>query len=143
MALVDEPPAPDAGASMLGHYGLVNPMMAWLLRRHPELLAETPTEFRGATEPAPRCGAGDGLERCRQTMLFRYDERGQAVWKCYEHEPPLLRPVRRPEAAMQRGLRLELDWMLKATREGKILDLVFDDGGWLPQARTPGEGNHG
>ena len=127
--LVDEPPAPDAGASMLGHYGLVNPMMAWLLRRRPELLAETPTEFRRPTEPAPACRAavdeGAGYSRsCRRTMLFRYDERGQAVWKCYEHDPPIIQPVHRPTSAMQRGLRLELDWMLEATREGKILDLV-------------------
>jgi len=57
---------------MLGHYGLVNPMMAWLLRRRPELLAETPTEFRTPLPPPPLCGVqvavSDGFtERCRRT----------------------------------------------------------------------------
>lgn len=127
---------------MLGHYGLVNPMMAWLLRQRPELLAETPTEFRTPLPPPPRCGAemtaGSGFtERCRRIMLFRYDERGQAVWKCYEHEPPIVRSIRRATPAMQRGVKTSLDWMLDATREGKMLDLVFDQGAWNVQARAP------
>ena len=132
---------------MLGHYGLVNPMMAWLLRRRPELLAETPTEFRRPTEPPPACGVevavGSGFtERCRRIMLFRY-ERGQAVWKCYEHEPPVVRSVRRATSAMQRGVNTSLDWMVAATREGKMLDLVFDQGAWVVQARAPEEGKGG
>jgi len=28
---------PDAGATFLGAYGLRNPMVLWLLRKHPEL----------------------------------------------------------------------------------------------------------
>lgn len=123
---------------MLGHYGLQNEMVAWLLRRRPDLLAETPTEFRRPPEAAPRCPACRLLSTLPPpAMLFRYDDRGRAVWKCYEHDPPVVRLVQRATPAMQRDLGLDLGWMLKATLEGKILDLVFDDGGWLPQARTP------
>ena len=141
------PPAPDAGASMLGHYGLANPMMAWLLRRRPARRAETPTEFRRPTEQAPTCRAvveeGSGYSRlCRRTMLFRYDG-PRAVWKCYEHAPPVVQAVRRATPAMQRGVNTSLDWMLEATREGKMLDLVFDQGAWVVQAQMPEEGNGG
>jgi len=43
---------------------------------------------------------------------------------------------------MQRGVNRSLDWMLEATREGKMLDLVFDQGAWIVQVQTP-EGETG
>lgn len=45
--VIEDPgPSLDAGASLLGVYGLRNPTILWLLNRRPDLLVETPQEWR-------------------------------------------------------------------------------------------------
>lgn len=93
--MINMPPAPDAGASILGHYGLANPLVCWYLSRDPEFLAYTPTElaeFSSRYASPPRCrhevtwrDGNTGM--CGAPMKWRYDEHGRPLWKCYMHEP--------------------------------------------------------
>ncbi len=53
--LIEVEPPPDAGISLLGTYGLANPMMVWLLNRRPDLLAETPAELGWQPGAPPVC----------------------------------------------------------------------------------------
>lgn len=55
--VIEDPgPSLDAGASLLGVYGLRNPTILWLLNRRPDLLVETPQEWRQQDPgPAPLC----------------------------------------------------------------------------------------
>lgn len=75
-------PAPDAGNTALGHWTLANPMVCWLLRNAPELLAATPTELRQPATP-PLCPEDNWPMRFRP---------GQ--WVCYRHEEPVRKPIR-------------------------------------------------
>ena len=69
------PPPPDAGASYMGAHGLGNPIVLWLMRKHPELLALTPKAMTARAVP-PRCP--DLM--CRRAMVFR-----PGAWVCYYH----------------------------------------------------------
>lgn len=116
------PPPPDAGASFLGAHGLRNPVVAWLLRKHPELVALTPKAMIARTAP-PRCPD----PYCRRPMVFRPD-----AWKCYYHESPVI---------------VEEPWLLRAPagdvlrRIHEPLDILYEDGAWeirtleLPDAK--------
>lgn len=55
--VIEDPgPSLDAGASLLGVYGLTNPTIVWLLNRRPDLLVETPQEWQKSDPgPAPLC----------------------------------------------------------------------------------------
>ncbi len=65
---------PDAGRSALGHWTLANPMVAWLMRQDPAVLAKTPAEFQ-AGQAAPTCPVGPHQMRWRPGW-----------WKCWRHE---------------------------------------------------------
>ena len=68
---------PDAGRSALGHWTLANPMVAWLMKRDPTLLAKTPAEFQAGHAP-PACRADP--EMMPHPMLWR-----PGWWKCWRH----------------------------------------------------------
>lgn len=101
-----------ADISLLGAYGICNPMMLWLLNRHPQLLAETPQEYqRNFAGAPPTCDEPvfhegdemppigelvspwkvqneDGREGyeyyCPKLMHFRYVH-GRPAWVCFDH----------------------------------------------------------
>lgn len=74
-------PPPDAGASYLGAYGIVNAWAIWLSTRRPDLAELTPQEVQRQLQgPPPGCPA----RRCRARMVPRAGE-----WVCYRHEPPI------------------------------------------------------
>ena len=134
--MLREKPVPDAGATILGHYGLANPMVGWLLSRDPSVLAETPTEFRKNNEAAvPTCCAG--TPPCGNPMKYRADERGRPVWKCYFHDPPAVRRLRRKRMIDEPIGSLAA--MVRAAAAGEIYDLVWDGRTWVVKALEVGE----
>lgn len=108
---------PDAGATFLGAYGLRNPMVLWLLRKHPELLAFTPGEIaRGAQ--APYCAVGHRPV----PMLFRRDG-----WYCYRHSSPrrIAASLETPTCDIVDADGGSVDALAQI---GHALDLIYKDG---------------
>lgn len=129
--LIDVPPPPDAGATLLGVHGLRSDFAAWLIRRgRGELLAETPSEWtRGS--PPPRCEGIRSGGRCGRPMVERRDG-AAVVWKCFDpgHPEPLTVREERPRPKLDREPRSgSLADLIAATRAGSTLDLVWD-GEW-------------
>ncbi len=93
-ALMEAPPPPDGGASLLGRLGLGSELTAWLLSHgHGDILGMLPSEIaRYARRPAPECPQMP--PRCRARMVSRGLD-----FVCYRHNPPYrlrdepLRPV--------------------------------------------------
>ena len=116
--------APDAGNTALGHYGLTNPLVAWMLRRCPDQLAATPSAIvgdRSILRP-PLCPrrakhppGHDGHLR------YRGDH-----WACYAHGPDPANVVRVPiDAEYERAP--DVDVLGLAVRSpGSILDWQWD-----------------
>lgn len=135
---------PDAGISILGTWGLRNPMTIWLLNRHPELLAETPLELREHNDrgSVPRCGwfvesphVKGVVVECGGSMHFRYVY-GRPAWVCFAHPgddpsyPYAYFFVERPPAKLNREPAFDLWREIGAALEGQISDLEFDRGEW-------------
>jgi len=96
-------PAPDAGNTVLGHYSLLNPVVAWLLRKAPGLLAEPASALRESDVRPPRCPE-------RHRMVWR-----GAEYACYLHAEPVrqkiaLRYERAPEGDVLSLTDRVLDW---------------------------------
>lgn len=130
--MVNAPAAPDAGATMYGHYGIGNPMVMWLLTRRPDLLLLTPTEYHkliggSSRAGAPRC-------QCGNRFVYRFTVEGFPVWKCYRHESPITRGIRRPRSAMAAldKLKVSVDDLIARAIRGEIVDVLYDprQGGW-------------
>lgn len=130
--MINVPAAPDAGATMYGHYGLGNPMVMWLLTRRPDLLLLTPTEYRtmiggNRRGGAPRCG-------CGHEMRYRFDAEGWPGWKCYRHPDPVIRKIKKPRSAMAalEKLKVSVDELIARAIRGEIVDVLYDprEGGW-------------
>lgn len=120
----------DAGASVLGAFGLKNHIVAWLLNRNPELLALTPKELvRGLK--APECGAlivsytGSVFPCYRRMVLRNGDAEGRLprrlVWKCFQHGDGNV-PVKEMAPPGMPRPQLALRDMLAAAQRGAILD---------------------
>lgn len=156
LALFDLEPVPDAGRSLLGVYGITNPMVVDLLNRRPDLLAETPSEWRADPESfayPPFCNAnctyvidasvshdGDGpgdirilRGECGHKGVFRWID-GQPAWVCYEdgHDSgkPNVKFIERDPPQLCDDADLDLWEMLGRALEGASADLVFDEGRW-------------
>lgn len=146
---------PDAGMSLLGTYGLRNPMMVWLLNRRPDLLAETSKELAWQPGTPPVCGDAweqdsEGMEKpwptarliavCERRMLFRY-VLGRPAWVCLAHSgdddsyPYYYRFIERPTPKMQTVPTFDLFSAIRASLDGASLDLRWDDrrGEWAVQ----------
>jgi len=122
------PPPPDAGASFMGAHGLCNPLVRWLLGKHPELLALAPKAMTARAVP-PRCPDPE----CRRPMVFR-----SGAWVCYHHyrrlgdEPQavVLAPVRVPHEVEippivpMDAFGCPVDVL---SRVNEALDIVYDD----------------
>jgi hypothetical protein len=111
---------PDAGASLLGAYGLRNDVIVWLLNTAPEILNMTPAEFKRGL-PAPRCPN----RQCGRPMLLRVSERtgrtpSRLVWRCFASWHPRTQlevgAVKMPKAD------LSLQRMIALTADGATLD---------------------
>lgn len=149
---MNAPPPPDAGMSILGVYGLQNPMVLWLLNRRPDLLAETPQEFMSHNPgTAPICGWAGELDladiggppgfrwfECSKLMAFRYVD-GRPAWVCFGHgeiedggraKRPYHRFIERPPAKLNQEPSFNLWEEIGHAIAGRQADLVFDDGRW-------------
>lgn len=120
--LLDQPP--DAGATMLGAYGLGNPVITWLLGRYPYLLELTPKQISDGLYQ-PKCGASIEGGTCKRwmTLLVKADRGGEALyWHCVGH-PARDRIVHLPKAKALKGSpRVKLQQLVALTAEGKTLD---------------------
>lgn len=108
-------PPPDAGASYLGAYGLMNAWAIWLATRRPDLAELTPLELQALMHAAaPRCPD----DHCRALMVARAGE-----WVCYRHPRPL---------RLKDGMRLSRAPRFDAlAHAGDVLDYQRDeDGTW-------------
>ena len=120
------PPAPDAGATMMGAYGLANPTITWLLARFPFLLELTPRQLvEGLNQPTCR----DAY--CRRAMyLDLRSESGREVlyWHCPAH-PAKAERVRLPAARAFVEPKTSLRRLIAETAAGKTLDWAPDEQG--------------
>lgn len=110
---------PDAGMSVLGSYGLRNPVAVWLLHYAPEVLGMTPAEVTRGLH-APPCP----VPYCWDTMKLRTAEAegrnpSRLVWRCYHHPEPVQVELKTPEMPKT---ELTLRQMLEKTRQGALLD---------------------
>lgn len=148
---------PDAAMSLLGVYGITNPMIVYLLNRRPDLLAETPAEWRadvygdllaaGIIDGGPRCMfPGEAhwakvagyraaiIEPCPRRMHWTYHD-NRPAWYCagdeapYNHAPYFV-PVPRPAPKLNQMPDFDLFAMLGAALKGHSADLVYDLGAW-------------
>lgn len=141
---------PDAAMSLLGVYGITNPMIVYLLNRRPDLLAETPAEWREDPESLaspPSCAAPCTyvLDRepyvlkgaCGHKGVFRWHE-GRPAWVCYEegHDSGAanVQFIERPPGQLEEDADFDLFAMLGAALEGHSVDLVYDLGAWRLRA---------
>ena len=116
-------PAPDAGATMLGAYGLGNPVITWMLARYPFLLELTPKQITdGLNQPTCREWLGD--RSCRRPMVLDLrGERGREVlhWHCTLH-PTNLERVRLPRAKAFASPKISLRTLVAVTADGQTVD---------------------
>ncbi|HZP56702.1 MAG TPA: hypothetical protein VFC53_04005 [Dehalococcoidia bacterium] len=112
-------PAPAADATYFGAYGLTNPWVVWLLKRAPEMVADTARDFlRRDDRRPPACPA------CDARMAFRWSE-----WVCYrldEHAEPVRLPI---EEQLLPAPDVDV-----LTRVAEPLDAVLVDGRWKVRA---------
>lgn len=120
------PPPLDAGATMLGAFGLRNPIITWLLNRYPFLLELTPKQIvNGLRQPTCREWLGD--HSCRRPMFL--DLRADVLfWHCAAH-PANAERVTLPIAQAMRAPAASLRKMVAATSAGKTLDWQADADG--------------
>jgi hypothetical protein len=119
---------PDAGATFLGAYGLRNPMVLWLLRKHPELLAFTPGEIAHGAQ-APYCAVGHRPA----PMMFRKDG-----WVCYRHDRPrrIAASFETPTCEIVDAAGAPVDALAQV---GRGVDLVYKGGKLVAvELETPG-----
>lgn len=120
------PPPLDAGATMLGAFGLRNPIITWLLNRYPFLLDLTPKQIvNGLRQPTCREWLGD--HSCRRPMFL--DLRDDVLyWHCTLH-PAKAERVTLPVAQAMRTPSMPLRKMVAATAAGKTLEWQPDSYG--------------
>lgn len=113
---------PDAGASVLGAFGLRSDMVVYLLNHAPELLNKSPAELRRGLTPA-RCPVKD----CSAPMSLRMvPAEGRIptrlIWRCFK--PGHVGPAPQLELAplVMAKADLTLEHMLALTRDGAMLD---------------------
>lgn len=131
---------PDAGASYLGVYGLQNVWVAWIVSRAPELAAVTPEALRrfGRRKPPP-CPICDRPMQLRLASPPKRDRRhrtkanaearrrqGGRVWKCYRHDPPVVRQATDP---VDDEPAPDIDAIGMIAKGNPILDYVYADDG--------------
>jgi hypothetical protein len=125
---------PDAGASVLGAFGLRSDIVVYLLNHAPELLNQSPAELsRGLT--AARCP----VKACQAPMSLRMVEAkgrrpSRLVWRCYKggHLGPA--PQREMAPPKMAKADLTLAHMLKLTRDGATLDFQPNELDGTPEA---------
>ena len=116
-----------ADISLLGYYGIVNPVVWWLFEQRPELVVQTPAELkrpRGGRRPT--CCKG-GAYNQPAPKVFRYDEHGFACWLCTKCGQRYLIGDRAPK--MLEPLEMDLEAELEAACDGRNRELCFDDDG--------------
>ena len=115
-------PAPDAGASYLGHYGF-SAWTVWVLNRASWLLSESPSKFQRNSNPPPVCPESPAFPTFDvHRMIPR-----PPFWKCYRH----MRAREPIDVVLPMVLTLEsAPRCAVLSRTGEMLDLVFDDGEW-------------
>lgn len=117
------PAAPDAGATMLGAYGLGNPTITWLVARFPFLLELTPKQIaEGLNQPT--CRKWMGVRTCGRSMHLNL--RNEVLWWHCPVHPERDECVRLPRARALKTPEISLRRLVKATAEGKTVEWQAD-----------------
>lgn len=120
------PAAPDAGATMLGAYGLGNPTITWLVARFPFLLELTPKQIADGLHQ-PTCREWTGMRSCGRPMHLNL-VRDVLWWHCPVH-PERDEIVRLPKARALASPKVSLRTLVRATADGKTVDWQADSSG--------------